>query len=60
MSFDWDTIERYADEHQADFSRLTISYQVTMNIGESEDEARTANALAHEVSFVTSKQVARI
>ncbi len=35
-------IERYADEHGRDFSRLTISYQVTMNIGESEDEARTA------------------
>ena len=26
----------------ADFSRLAISYQVTMNIGESEDKARTA------------------
>jgi aminodeoxyfutalosine deaminase len=26
----------------------------------SEDEARGANALAHEVSFVTSKQVARL
>ena len=35
-------IERYADEHEADFSRLTISYQVTMNIGDSEDEARRA------------------
>ena len=35
-------IERYADEHEADFSRLTISYQVTMNIGDSEEEARTA------------------
>src|SRR5438067_3725835 len=35
-------IERWADEHGADFSRLVISYQVTMNIGESEDEARTA------------------
>src|SRR5712691_6783206 len=35
-------IERYADEHEADFSRLVISYQVTMNIGESEEEARTA------------------
>lgn len=35
-------IERYADEHGHDFSRLVISYQVTMNIGESEDEARTA------------------
>jgi alkanesulfonate monooxygenase SsuD/methylene tetrahydromethanopterin reductase-like flavin-dependent oxidoreductase (luciferase family) len=35
-------IERYADEHDADFSRLTISYQVTMNIGESEEEARIA------------------
>jgi alkanesulfonate monooxygenase SsuD/methylene tetrahydromethanopterin reductase-like flavin-dependent oxidoreductase (luciferase family) len=35
-------IERYADEHGADFSRLAVSYQVTMNIGDSEDEARTA------------------
>jgi alkanesulfonate monooxygenase SsuD/methylene tetrahydromethanopterin reductase-like flavin-dependent oxidoreductase (luciferase family) len=35
-------IERYADEHGHDFSRLVISYQVTMNIGESEDEARSA------------------
>jgi alkanesulfonate monooxygenase SsuD/methylene tetrahydromethanopterin reductase-like flavin-dependent oxidoreductase (luciferase family) len=35
-------IERYAGEHEADFSRLVISYQVTMNIGESEEEARTA------------------
>jgi alkanesulfonate monooxygenase SsuD/methylene tetrahydromethanopterin reductase-like flavin-dependent oxidoreductase (luciferase family) len=35
-------IERYADEHGHDFSRLIISYQVTMNIGESEDEARSA------------------
>ena len=37
-----EAIELYADEHDADFSRLTISYQVTMNIGESEDEARGA------------------
>jgi len=35
-------IERYADEHEADFSRLAISYQVTMNIGDSEEEARIA------------------
>ena len=35
-------IERYADEHEGDFSRLVISYQVTMNIGDSEEEARTA------------------
>jgi alkanesulfonate monooxygenase SsuD/methylene tetrahydromethanopterin reductase-like flavin-dependent oxidoreductase (luciferase family) len=35
-------IERYADEHGADFGRLVISYQVTMNIGDSEDEARAA------------------
>ena len=35
-------IERWADEHGHDFSRLVISYQVTMNIGESEDEARGA------------------
>ncbi len=34
-------IERYADEHGADFSRLVISYQVTMNIGDSEEDART-------------------
>ena len=35
-------IERYAEEHDGDFSRLVISYQVTMNIGDSEDEARNA------------------
>ncbi len=35
-------IERAADEFGADFSRLVISYQVTMNIGESEEEARAA------------------
>jgi alkanesulfonate monooxygenase SsuD/methylene tetrahydromethanopterin reductase-like flavin-dependent oxidoreductase (luciferase family) len=35
-------IERYADAHGHDFSRLVISYQVTMNIGDSEEAARTA------------------
>jgi alkanesulfonate monooxygenase SsuD/methylene tetrahydromethanopterin reductase-like flavin-dependent oxidoreductase (luciferase family) len=35
-------IERGADEAGADFSRLVISYQVTMNIGDSEAEARRA------------------
>jgi len=35
-------IERYADEHGHDFSRLVMSYQVTMNIADSEDEARSA------------------
>jgi alkanesulfonate monooxygenase SsuD/methylene tetrahydromethanopterin reductase-like flavin-dependent oxidoreductase (luciferase family) len=35
-------IERYADEHGADFSRLVISYQVTMNIGDSTEEAGSA------------------
>jgi alkanesulfonate monooxygenase SsuD/methylene tetrahydromethanopterin reductase-like flavin-dependent oxidoreductase (luciferase family) len=35
-------IERHADEHGHDFSRLVISYQVTMNIGDSENEARSA------------------
>ena len=35
-------IERYADEHGADASRLTISYQVTMAIGDSEKEASLA------------------
>jgi alkanesulfonate monooxygenase SsuD/methylene tetrahydromethanopterin reductase-like flavin-dependent oxidoreductase (luciferase family) len=35
-------IERYADESGHDFSRLVMSYQVTMNIGESEEEARDA------------------
>ena len=35
-------IERYAGEHGADFERLVISYQVTMNIGDSEEEARSA------------------
>ena len=31
-----------ADDEGADFDRLTISYQVTMNIGDSEEEARAA------------------
>jgi alkanesulfonate monooxygenase SsuD/methylene tetrahydromethanopterin reductase-like flavin-dependent oxidoreductase (luciferase family) len=31
-----------ADRYGADFGRLVISYQVTMNIGDSEDEARSA------------------
>ena len=35
-------IERYADEHDADFSRLVISYQVTMNIGDSPQAAERA------------------
>jgi alkanesulfonate monooxygenase SsuD/methylene tetrahydromethanopterin reductase-like flavin-dependent oxidoreductase (luciferase family) len=35
-------IERYADEHGHDFARLVISYQVTMNIGDSEQQARGA------------------
>jgi alkanesulfonate monooxygenase SsuD/methylene tetrahydromethanopterin reductase-like flavin-dependent oxidoreductase (luciferase family) len=35
-------IERYADERGGDFSRLVISYQVTMNIADSEEEARAA------------------
>jgi alkanesulfonate monooxygenase SsuD/methylene tetrahydromethanopterin reductase-like flavin-dependent oxidoreductase (luciferase family) len=35
-------IERTAEELGDDAARLTIAYQVTMNIGESEDEARTA------------------
>jgi len=33
-------IRAHADEVGADFERLVISYQVTMNIGESEDAAR--------------------
>jgi alkanesulfonate monooxygenase SsuD/methylene tetrahydromethanopterin reductase-like flavin-dependent oxidoreductase (luciferase family) len=35
-------IEAYADEHDADFSRLVVSYQVTMNIGDSAEEAGRA------------------
>jgi alkanesulfonate monooxygenase SsuD/methylene tetrahydromethanopterin reductase-like flavin-dependent oxidoreductase (luciferase family) len=35
-------LEDAAERHEADFSRLVISYQVTMNIGDSEDEARAA------------------
>jgi alkanesulfonate monooxygenase SsuD/methylene tetrahydromethanopterin reductase-like flavin-dependent oxidoreductase (luciferase family) len=35
-------IEQAADAAGTDFSRLVVSYQVTMNIGDSEDEARTA------------------
>lgn len=33
-------IERAAEAAETDFSRLAISYQVTMNIGDSEEEAR--------------------
>ena len=33
-------IRAHADSVGADFDRLVISYQVTMNIGDSEDEAR--------------------
>jgi len=35
-------IEKYADRAGADFSRLVISYQVTMNIGEAAEQARAA------------------
>jgi len=35
-------IERYADDHGADFSRLVIAYQVTMNIADSAAEAERA------------------
>jgi alkanesulfonate monooxygenase SsuD/methylene tetrahydromethanopterin reductase-like flavin-dependent oxidoreductase (luciferase family) len=35
-------IEEYADAYGGEFSRLVISYQVTMNIGDSVDKARTA------------------
>ena len=35
-------IEEYADRDGSDFSRLVIAYQVTMNIGDSEAEARAA------------------
>jgi alkanesulfonate monooxygenase SsuD/methylene tetrahydromethanopterin reductase-like flavin-dependent oxidoreductase (luciferase family) len=35
-------IEDYAERNGGDFSRLVIAYQVTMNIGESEAEARKA------------------
>jgi alkanesulfonate monooxygenase SsuD/methylene tetrahydromethanopterin reductase-like flavin-dependent oxidoreductase (luciferase family) len=35
-------IEEYAERNEADFGRLTIAYQVTMNIGDSEAEARRA------------------
>ena len=35
-------LRRAADQYDADFDRLVVSYQVTMNIGDSEDEARTA------------------
>jgi alkanesulfonate monooxygenase SsuD/methylene tetrahydromethanopterin reductase-like flavin-dependent oxidoreductase (luciferase family) len=35
-------IEDYAERNGGDFSRLVIAYQVTMNIGESEAEARQA------------------
>ena len=35
-------IRESAGQHGADFDRLVISYQVTMNIGDSEEEARRA------------------
>src|SRR5437588_7441719 len=35
-------IEDYAEANGGDFSRLVISYQVTMNIGDSAEEARAA------------------
>src|SRR5262249_47029006 len=35
-------IERVAEEEGADFERLVISYQVTMNLGDSEIEARAS------------------
>lgn len=35
-------IKRVADDEGADFDRLKICYQVTMNVGDSEDEARAA------------------
>lgn len=35
-------IRDWADRHDGDFSRLVISYQVTMNIGDSAEEARAA------------------
>ena len=35
-------IRDYADREGGDFERLVIAYQVTMNIGDSVDEARTA------------------
>jgi alkanesulfonate monooxygenase SsuD/methylene tetrahydromethanopterin reductase-like flavin-dependent oxidoreductase (luciferase family) len=34
-------IRQAAEATETDFSRLVVSYQVTMNIGDSEDEART-------------------
>lgn len=37
---DW--LRSAADEQGVEFDRLVISYQVTMNIGDSEEEARTA------------------
>jgi alkanesulfonate monooxygenase SsuD/methylene tetrahydromethanopterin reductase-like flavin-dependent oxidoreductase (luciferase family) len=33
-------IRQAAEAHETDFSRLVVSYQVTMNIGDSEEEAR--------------------
>ena len=35
-------IREVADDAGADFARYTVSYQVTMNIGDSEEEARAA------------------
>jgi alkanesulfonate monooxygenase SsuD/methylene tetrahydromethanopterin reductase-like flavin-dependent oxidoreductase (luciferase family) len=35
-------IQAAADRYETDFSRLTVAYQVTMNIGDSDHEARSA------------------
>ena len=35
-------IRDYADRNEADFSKHVVAYQVTMNIGDSVEEARTA------------------
>jgi alkanesulfonate monooxygenase SsuD/methylene tetrahydromethanopterin reductase-like flavin-dependent oxidoreductase (luciferase family) len=37
---DW--LRRSAERYEAEFERLVVSYQVTMNIGDSEEEARAA------------------
>ena len=36
-------IEQAADAAETDFNRLVVSYQVTMNIGDSEEEARAVS-----------------
>ncbi|MEX0945780.1 MAG: hypothetical protein WD064_00255, partial [Acidimicrobiia bacterium] len=37
-----ETLRKYADEMETDISDLAVAYQVTMNIGDSEEESEAA------------------